>query len=326
VLCIKLTLLIAIADKDRAILLADRRISTNGAVVDDEFNKLCILFCDNARVAIAFTGLASTPEFNTSEWIADTFADLGTQTGNYHDLIYQFSQRASEKFSEFSGLDNRITFLISGFIYDENSSEAIAHKISNFEHTEYVTKEFTVHSAEAVNESIVIFCGNTKNISTNLADTIKSLLQKNLSSSDLLRFAYNQLRSCSKLSGSQSVIGTQCNSAIIKSIVDTAITSTYHSSFKSHRAYGPNIVITNGMTSHGFEMFSPTIVAGPDIRKKDFCWCGSKSYFKDCHMKKFGSYYAKCGIFKKPLHAFMRTTYDTPRLSGRDFLVMSGYQ
>jgi hypothetical protein len=64
-----MTLLFSLANNEYSILLADRRISRDGKLVDDEFNKLCILFSDDARLAIAYSGPAISNVGNTSEWL-----------------------------------------------------------------------------------------------------------------------------------------------------------------------------------------------------------------------------------------------------------------
>jgi hypothetical protein len=115
---------------------------------------------------------------------------------------------------------------------------------------------------------------------------------------------------------------------MVPSARDTTIIMTYHSSFKSHLAYGPNVVITQGMTVLGTELFSSTVLAGPEIRKRDPCWCGSGQKFKHCHMKKFGFVYLRpgtIGAFKKPLYSVTSMKVEIPRASGSVFTVGSGY-
>lgn len=319
-----MTLLVVIADQKRAILLADRRISVSGKAIDDEFNKVCVLFCDNARVAIAYTSFL-TPYFDTSTWILENLNELSKNSDDYHDLIYGLSDKATVKFSSLTAYDNRLTIIIVGFIYDKNGSHPISHVISNCLDSNLPANEFHVFSSEPSDGKIVAFHGDTTNLPKNLDKTILKLLNSNLSSSDLLRFSYKQILNCTKRSGGRTVIGTQCNSAIISAEVNTTVTTTYHSNFKTYAAFGPNIIITKGGISYGSEIFTSTIIAGPEIRKKDKCWCGSGSFFKDCHMKKFGSWYAKFGGFKKPMYATFWMDFDEPRLSGKTFYVSSGY-
>jgi SEC-C motif len=76
---------------------------------------------------------------------------------------------------------------------------------------------------------------------------------------------------------------------------------------------------------YGYEIFSDTVLAGQNIRKKDPCWCGSGKKFKHCHLKKFGEIYVQCCMFKKPLNVFCKMTIEEPRASGKVFVVASGY-
>ena len=44
-----MTLLLALSNDSYALVLGDRRLTSNGTVRDDEANKVCVLFCDDAR-------------------------------------------------------------------------------------------------------------------------------------------------------------------------------------------------------------------------------------------------------------------------------------
>ena len=82
-----MTLLIALGNDRYSILVADRRITIGGKVEEDEFNKITILFCDDARLAIAFTGLARVGDFRTNDWIRNELWDIGKETHFYRDII-----------------------------------------------------------------------------------------------------------------------------------------------------------------------------------------------------------------------------------------------
>jgi len=125
--------------------------------------------------------------------------------------------------------------------------------------------------------------------------------------------------------GSLNLIGEQYNSAVINAAQDTKVTSTYHTARNANTAYLANVVIKGAVIALGVEIFSSSILAGPDIRKEAPCWCGSGVSFKSCHMKKFGSVYAHCKTFKEPLPVSLRHIVETQLPSGKEFCVVSSF-
>ena len=68
------------------------------------------------------------------------------------------------------------------------------------------------------------------------------------------------------------------------------------------------------------------ILAGPDIRKNQECWCGSGEKFGKCHLKKFGSTYARVPGFRKPMAmTFAMWKKKKSELSGQMYCVQSAF-
>lgn len=320
-----MTILVALANNEYALIVADRRTSSGSTIIDDEFNKLCVLFCEDARVAIAFTGLASCQDLNTSEWIASTLNEISHISSTLHDLLYKLSYLLEEKFLKIGVLDKRLSILICGFGYWGETPEPITYVISNFEVSGVADKKFTIRRVQADDDIIVEFAGNTSVFARNCTSKLQELTLKKLKPQELLRFTVKHMQHTAGGFNATGSIGTQYNSAIIPALKDTAITTTYHSLFNSWAAYGPNVVIAGSIICLGYEIFSGTILAGQEIRKKDQCWCESGKQFRHCHMKKFGSFYVKHNMFKKPLYACVQAELIEPRKSGKFCGVSSGY-
>jgi hypothetical protein len=70
-----MTLIFCLANEDYTILVSDRRRSFVGQPPDEESNKALVLNLLDARLAVAFTGLASTPDFQTSLWLAEALSE-----------------------------------------------------------------------------------------------------------------------------------------------------------------------------------------------------------------------------------------------------------
>ena len=127
---------------------------------------------------------------------------------------------------------------------------------------------------------------------------------------------------------SKGLIGQQCNSSVVPGSPNTTVTGTYHSAHASFRAYGPDVVlaVTECVSAAtGTFLQTATILAGPTIRQNDLCWCGSGKRFKTCHLKKFGSVYARIPGFRKPMYWTLAHTTKTTHPSGRAFVVQSGF-
>lgn len=321
-----MTQLFALANNHYSLLLADRRITVGGKSADDEFNKVCVLFCADARVAIAFTGLATYENFDTSAWLVDTLAEIGNQTEAIAEILAAVALRAGDKFRGIPLNDRRLTFLATGFVYWEPEPRPVAYVLSNCANTECPTDDFILRTVSPSGGSIVEVAGVT-NVLPNATETsLRKLLSSNLAAASVLRFTVKQLQNLASTGKIGRLIGTQCNSALIPATPNTIVTTTYHSAFHTHIAYGPNVVITRGARFYGTEIFSSTIIAGKDIRKQDLCWCGSGQIFKHCHLKKFGSFYVRLSAFKAPMYATTFMEFEAERPSGRICHVASGYQ
>jgi hypothetical protein len=320
-----MTLLLAIANKQFSILIADRRITKNGELIDDEHNKLCILFCNDAKLAVAFTGLATFGEFDTATWLAEMLFEIGQTQCEITSLLEELRVRANEKFSSIKTRDSRLTIIFSGYAYWSDSPELIVYVLSNFAHDQSDLQNFTLRTISAEKSVIVEFAGMTKAISAQTIEYLRSLAQKSIPSQSILRSAVKKMQCAAKDAHSLKLIGEQYNSAVINAAPDAIVTSTYHTDKNADRAYLTNVVIKGAIISLGIEIFSSSILAGPDIRKKSPCWCGSGNSFKSCHMRKFGSVYAHCEAFKEPLPFCFRHIVETPLPSGKGFCVVSSF-
>lgn len=321
-----MTLLIALADERQAVLLADRRTSNGSVVLDDEYNKVTVLACEDARFAVAFTGLATIGTFNTSEWLTQTLSDICQTTLSIHSILPEFEFRAGLAFAALAASDRRVTFLFCGFVHFGSAAEPRIYTVTNFEHGSHAPDTFSTNSLGGTGQSIVVTAGMTSVLPDSKKQTLYKLLAADLPAAAIIRFAVKHLQNAARSAKSLNQIGEHCTAAALSCQINTPIITTYHTSKNSLRAFGPNIVIGNHMTGFGTEVMAGSILAGPDIRKQDLCWCGSGFTFKHCHMKKFGGIYVKHAAWKRPLMPFHRVGIGAPWASGQYFLVCGGYE
>jgi hypothetical protein len=321
------TLLVALANPTCSILLADRRITRqDGSLIDDEFNKLCVVFCHDAKLAVAFTGIATSETFNTADWLANTIADIGKDHPDVASMLAELKNRAEIKIQSLNELDRRLTIVLSGFVYWGSTPEPRTYILSNFEHQQLPSPVFTLRTISA-NESVIVeVAGTVTALPQSTINSLRKLLQERLSARDIARFAVKHLQLAARDGRSAGRIGEQCNTAVLLAQPDTVVTSTYHSTRLTHRAYSANVVFVGSMVTTGAQMVSPLYLAGPEIRKQDPCWCGSGEKFKHCHMKKFGAVYARLPGFKMPLPLTVQFRFENPYPSGKVWCVTSSFE
>lgn len=320
-----MTLLAALANEECAWLIADRRVTSDGRLIDDEYNKVCVLFCDDARMAVAFTGLATYQTFDTSTWIAETLSEIGKTKPDLASLLHEFTIQARICFSRFGWLSPKISFLFCGHIYTESGSESCAYLVSNCDEAASWSPTFALTAYAAPGPKVVL-AGMTCAAPAATSDALVQLLRtERVSPQALLHFAVKRLRAVARDGRSAGLIGEQFNAAVIPATVNATVTSTYHSAKGSYSAFGANVVVVNGMIVLGPQVHADQLLSGPDIRKTDPCWCGSGEQFKHCHLKKYGAVYARLHGFKQPMYMVSQLVVEVPRASGTTFTVASGF-
>ncbi|TXI50879.1 MAG: SEC-C domain-containing protein [Lysobacter sp.] len=321
-----MTLLVALANSRQAVLVADRRITSAGKVVDDEFNKLCVFCCDDARGAFAFTGIATAGNFSTSEWLWQTLNAAGADHEELIAVLAFLTERADRDINTLPVADRRLSVLFCGYLYHAELPEPACYLMSNFEFEAAGTGKFQVSRLDHGTGQFVHAAGTSTGFERRHRERLEALLSKPLSAPALVRASVLKLQESAGNPDGFGVIGSQCSSAALLAERDTTITTTYHSNFESLVAYGPHVVINRGLIVCSSEIFSCTALAGPEIRKTDPCWCESGMTFGECHLQKFGSYYVRFGTLRTPMYAVAGMEFDPPRRSGRIFWVASGYQ
>jgi hypothetical protein len=125
------TLIVALLNDRSAILLADRRLTVGRKVVDNHYNKVTVLCCHDARVGIAFTGLAKTGSFDTNEHIMKLL-DSATYIDDKIDTIATDLAASLTKCLLALGLmKHPLTIVMIGYRTGEAGSKGFLAQISN---------------------------------------------------------------------------------------------------------------------------------------------------------------------------------------------------
>lgn len=109
-----MTLIVAAGCREYAVLVADRRLSFNGQVRDDESNKLFVLRSNGLRLAVAYTGVAQLGSFRTSEWLPERLREAMQPAGILN--LDHFCDRATEDFAHMRSARPADLFLFLGIV------------------------------------------------------------------------------------------------------------------------------------------------------------------------------------------------------------------
>jgi hypothetical protein len=131
-----MTLIIGLQNRDQTVLLSDRRVTRDGRLVDDESNKAAVFVCKNARVAVAFTGLAKAGAFQTSRWLSEALMESAPPDYLIEPTIVRLRERATRALQGVrvtNQADKRLSILLAGYTYHETPPRCYYWFVSNFE-------------------------------------------------------------------------------------------------------------------------------------------------------------------------------------------------
>jgi hypothetical protein len=322
-----MTLIVSVVTPERTVLLGDRRITAGGQTVDDSYNKVCVYCCEDARVTLAFTGVAAFEGFDTSSWLLRELHALGEAgIDKLFDALELIRRRLGPALRGVGLADQFLQIVVSGYFYDESGPNPFRCVVTNQADSgcsdEFVIEFLNTNDAA----SPVHIAGATSAVPSTSIDQLAKLASRKINRASLVRKAVEILQGASAAAPSLGTIGQHCNSVTILSAVNTPILCTYHAPEGTHSAYGPNVVISGGGWFEGPEIMAMTLLAGPSLHKNQRCWCGSGKKFKQCHLKKFGSVYVNLPGFTAPMSWLVNVGFDKPRLSGSEFSVSGHFE
>jgi hypothetical protein len=137
-----MTLILSLCNKEHAVQISDRRLSSNGRLVDDESNKCGVIFCLDARMAFGYTGLAKWKGFITSAWLLKSLHDSATPDFTIGKTLERLKINATEEFKnnpqlkKISPEHKRLAVMFSGFLNlggETKVGNAILSNYHNFE-------------------------------------------------------------------------------------------------------------------------------------------------------------------------------------------------
>ena len=285
-----MTLIVAAGNKDFAVLAADRRLTSNGKLVDDEANKATILACYDARMAIAFTGLATWGSFSTEKWLLESLSVALEKSNRVQFVLDTLKDKATKEFGDLkiAAKHKHLTFIFLGYVYaDEPGLNCWTISNSQTNGGTFLLSQYMPESDSGI---ILRAEGSTGNIGGGELSNLKNILKSDKPYQAIEAKSYDIIK---KTSFADNVIGEQSSCCVIHKSKNKPMCSTYYSGYSTQTAYGVNSVfgliegskpmVTSGAKLIVGDQLPPVTV--PRVGRNDPCSCGSGMKYKKCHGK-----------------------------------------
>jgi hypothetical protein len=299
-----MTLILGLANQQQVILISDRRLSDNGKVVEDESNKAATFNLQDARLALAFTGLARAGTFQTRRWLLAALLDSANPDYQMEPTIKRFCTHATQDFAKIvvpRKLDKRLTVVLAGYCYNEMPPRCYYWLISNFEGfdndvteplDEFRTRWWRNRRPSEEPYSLIFTAGVHTPVSQPHTESLRTLLQEHKSASALVGKGIEILRTIAKSPLSKKLVGQQCTSIVLPSSPDASGSLEYHSGNLRTKLFAPSIIEARGrnaacvIDSPEVEIRHssgrPLVLAVPKVGPNQPCPCGSGKKYKKC--------------------------------------------
>ena len=307
-----MTLILALTNLQQVVLLSDRRVTSNGKLIDDnddESNKAAVLDCRNARLAVAYTGLARAGKFFTNRWLPEALMDSAAPDFLMEPTIERFRQRATRDFASIPvnrPSDKRLSVVLAGYCYDDTPPRAYCWLVSNFEKiddkepprqepTDVFSAQYYRDKRPIEEEShLLLAVGVYRAISERDFESLGTLLRQNKPSKAIIGKGLEVIRAAAESPQSKQLIGKQCTSITLPSNPDEDVIGEYHSAKQVHSLYYPSFIKARGDGSGTYAAADPMFeyrdandqplpVSVRKVGRNDICPCDSGLKYKNCH-------------------------------------------
>jgi hypothetical protein len=299
-----MTFILGLANQQQVILISDRRLSANGKIVEDESNKAATFNLQDARLAVAFTGLARAGTFQTRRWLLAALLDSANPDYQMEPTIKRFCNRATQDFAKIvvpRKSDKRLTVVLAGYFYNEMPPRCYCWVVSNFEgfdsdgaepFDEFKSRWWRNKQPSEERYFRIFTAGISTFRSQTDADSLRILLQENKPASALVGKGVEVLRAIGKSPLSKKLVGQQCTSIVLPSSPDAEGSFEYHSGTLRTKLFAPSIIEARGRHA-AFVIDSPKVeirdrsgrplvLSVPKVGPNQPCPCGSGKKYKKC--------------------------------------------
>jgi hypothetical protein len=311
-----MTLLLAAATPQHAVLVADRRTSTASGVHSEETGKLGVALLDDARVGIAYAGLAEFGRFKMRSWLPETLASIRSKQTTLAPVIEELRLAAEVVVAGLRGLpvdDSRLTLLIAGYQYGAQGAVPAFARISNFEVERFEaansgsravpigirtpTHEFTV-AWDLAPAGFTVGAGYGEALTWGQMEELRAHIKAGVTASALRAKMVHLARTVGAHPASQGLIGAQLSSLVLPVDPGQSVEMDYHTAVRTRSLHlpasydlrssgkGGGAMIWDASITYGSAGDPPVLV--PRVGGKRKCPCGSGKQYRRCHGRRSG--------------------------------------
>jgi hypothetical protein len=294
-----MTLILAAGNTEQFIQVYDRRLCVDGVATDDESNKAMVLDCDNARLAVGFTGLARHAQFETRRWLLSALDRCGPPDYSVGSMLRRFRDQATRDFNKMPILRNlrsdqkRLTIMFTGYLYNHEPPLGALAIVSNFQDIDrgIESREAWSHfkcffRAEARPNSgdiaLLSWVGDLPPFREGDSTTLRELIRYRKPPEAIVRKLVRIFEYMGDHPKAGKAIGKQLSSIVLPRDRTLAPVGGDYSSRAEPETYIPDWISVRESGE------APAAEALPlsDPKPSQLCWCGSGKKFKRCHRTK----------------------------------------
>lgn len=287
-----MTLILVLANSDQVVMIADRRLSVNGRLVDDESNKAALLQARDARMLVGYTGVAAvgyfpdtrpplptswqgpTPDpsggpappgaFRTSFWMLEALLASAPPDHLSGPIIDRFAERASDRFDQLrlSHPNKGVLFCFVGYTYQSGSPQLVLRSVTNFVDRVRSGPDFRVQESpdgRVLPRAFMYAYGATNALDPADMDALGALVSERRPARALVGKAVEVLQTAAASARAGGVIGHQINSAILPADPTFPAQADYHSAVATNSIFGMSVVEVRG-GEHGLMIISDPLI------------------------------------------------------------------
>lgn len=300
-----MTLILSLGNPKNVVMFGDRRLTSNGAVVDEDSNKLAVLDCLDSRLAVGYTGLSRIDKFDTRNWLHSAIVKCSPPEFTIGRILERVKLDARETFCTNNVLANSplehvaVSILFSGFLYFENPPPLGYALISNFQlhecppstNHDFRIKQWTEKRPIDNMPSFVNRVGNISAITTNDVYVLRELMLKDIPRKGIVGKTIEVFRDIGHRPLSGNTIGDNILSLQIPADKSEKVISQYHSTEVEHRTCYADMIFLhpNGQVAikdislSAVDKEETQAIVVPKVRRNHPCPCGSGKKYKRCH-------------------------------------------